>query len=72
MPANLMDDYVPVSPGVVQDEEVEDAGWGEVSHTEAKKVEDNDEDEDGGKVAMVDLDAIAQEVDVWGQKEDDD
>ncbi|KAF1976254.1 hypothetical protein BU23DRAFT_456235 [Bimuria novae-zelandiae CBS 107.79] len=73
MPQSLMDDYVPITPPVVRDE-VEDAGWGEVSRDEARKAVDSDgEDEEGsGRTGMLDLDAIAQEeVGVWGEREDD-
>ncbi|KAJ4359857.1 uncharacterized protein N0V89_000413 [Didymosphaeria variabile] len=72
LPQNLMDDYVPISPPLAHDGEVEDAGWGEVSKAEAKGDESEDE-EDGYSGAMVDLDEVArEEMGVWGEREDDD
>lgn len=75
LPQNLMDDYVPVSPAYVPEREEDElnAGWGEVSREEARRADDSEDESDGegGKVAMVDLDAIAQEVGVWGEREED-
>lgn len=70
LPSNLMDDFVPVSPGFVRDEEEEDAGWGEMSREEARGGESSDDEErDGG--GGLDLDAVArEEADVWGDRED--
>ena len=69
LPQNLMDDYVPSTPELPRDE-MEDAPWGEASREVAER--SDDEDEDGGRVEMLDLDAIAQEAGVWGEREGDD
>lgn len=75
LPSNLMDDFVPVSPGFVQEDDEEDAGWGEMSKEEAKgHIDDADDDEDEGDtgVGLIDLDAVArEEADVWGDREED-
>jgi hypothetical protein len=72
LPSNLMDDFVPVSPAFVREQDEEDAGWGEMSREEAGQEDSDDEDEEeraGG--ALVDLDAVArEEADVWGERED--
>jgi hypothetical protein len=78
-----MDDFVPVSPGFVQeDEDEEDAGWGSVSREEARQGressgddDDDDEEDEGmkenGKGVFIDLDAVArEEADVWGDRDD--
>lgn len=72
MPQNLMDDFVPISPSYQQDEETEDAGWGEMNKEEARRDEESDEDEDmvERREGMIDLDAVAQEVGVWGDGEE--
>ncbi|KAF1832555.1 hypothetical protein BDW02DRAFT_570943 [Decorospora gaudefroyi] len=76
LPSNLMDDYVPVSPAFAPEEEEDiNAGWGEVSRKEARRVEDSDEEdeEEEGKRSggLIDLDAVArEEADVWGDRED--
>ncbi|OAL03343.1 hypothetical protein IQ06DRAFT_269126 [Phaeosphaeriaceae sp. SRC1lsM3a] len=74
MPSNLMDDFVPVSPGFVRDEEEEDAGWGEMSREEARAGEESgsdDDDDNEGHGGGLDLDAVArEEADVWGERED--
>lgn len=70
LPSNLMDDFVPISPGFVRDEEEEDAGWGEMSREEARDEED-ESDGDGNGGGGLDLDAVArEEADVWGDRED--
>lgn len=74
LPANLMDEYVPASPPVIERQDEEDAGWGEVDRDELQnrdKEESNDEDNGGRKVDMIDLDAIAGEVEAWGEREED-
>jgi hypothetical protein len=73
LPSNLMDDFVPVSPGFVREEDEEDAGWGEMSKEEAREEESSDEEEYEGRASggLVDLDAVArEEADVWGERED--
>ncbi|KAF2113280.1 hypothetical protein BDV96DRAFT_633398 [Lophiotrema nucula] len=76
LPQNLMDDFVPVSPSYRNEQEEEDAGWGEVSKEEAKR-EDSSGDEDEEDIVdrregMIDLDIVArEEMGVWGDKEDD-
>ncbi|KAJ4291635.1 hypothetical protein N0V90_009530 [Kalmusia sp. IMI 367209] len=76
LPQSLMDDFVPVSPPFVRDED-EDAGWGEVGRHEARRDEESDEESDEEDVVerregMVDLDAVArEEMGVWGEREDD-
>lgn len=73
LPSNLMDDFVPVSPRFSQEENDEDAGWGEMSKEEAKGEHSSDEEEYQGRLSggMVDLDAVArEEADVWGERED--
>ncbi|KAH7382492.1 hypothetical protein DE146DRAFT_728194 [Phaeosphaeria sp. MPI-PUGE-AT-0046c] len=73
MPSNLMDDFVPVSPAFVRDEEEEDAGWGEMSREEARQgdASSDDDEEDEGMGGRLDLDAVArEEADVWGERED--
>ncbi|KAH7359504.1 hypothetical protein BKA66DRAFT_427251 [Pyrenochaeta sp. MPI-SDFR-AT-0127] len=73
LPSNLMDDFVPVSPAFVQEEEDEDAGWGEMSREEARGESSDDEDEEGRKSGgLIDLDAVArEEADVWGDRDDE-
>jgi hypothetical protein len=73
LPSNLMDDFVPVSPAFVREEDEEDAGWGEMSKDEARQDESSDEEEYEGRTSggLVDLDAVArEEADVWGERED--
>jgi len=83
LPSNLMDDFVPVSPAFVRDEEDEDAGWGSMSREEARQgdsssdEEEEDDDDDGKRgseergTGMIDLDAVArEEADVWGDRDD--
>jgi hypothetical protein len=73
LPSNLMDDFVPVSPAFVRDDDDEDAGWGEMSKEEARQDESSDEEEYEGRASggLVDLDAVArEEADVWGERED--
>lgn len=77
LPSNLMDDFVPVSPGFARDEEEEDAGWGEMSREEARGEDSSSDDEEddgkGGKRRSggIDLDEVArEEADVWGERED--
>lgn len=78
-----MDDFVPVSPAFVRDEEDEDAGWGSMSREEARQgdsssdEEEEDDDDDGKRgseergTGMIDLDAVArEEADVWGDRDD--
>jgi hypothetical protein len=69
LPSHLMDDFVPVSPAL-RDDEDEDAGWGEMSREEARQRESSDDEGDGkeaGKRGLIDLDAVArEEADVWG------
>lgn len=74
LPQNLMDDFVPVSPAL-RDEEEEDAGWGEMSREDIREAkagkgkmeEDSEEDER----ELIDLDAVARdEMGVWGRDED--
>lgn len=68
---NIMDDYVPSSPGLpVQDEE-EDAGWADLRRKESNVERDDSDDEDEeGK--LVDLDAVArEEMGVWGDRDDE-
>jgi hypothetical protein len=69
-----MDDFVPVSPALREDED-EDAGWGEMSREEARQGESSDDEDgerEGGKGGsaergLIDLDAVArEEADVWG------
>lgn len=72
LPSNLMDDFVPVSPAFVPEQE---EGWGEMSREEAKGSggdEDDDEEYEGrASGGLVDLDAVArEEADVWGERED--
>lgn len=81
LPQNLMDDFVPVSPSFPREEEDEiNAGWGEMSREEAKRVESSDDEEEeveevgrrnrdsGG---LIDLDEVArEEMGVWGERED--
>lgn len=76
-----MDDFVPVSPSFPREEEDEiNAGWGEMSREEAKRVESSDDEEEeveevgrrnrdsGG---LIDLDEVArEEMGVWGERED--
>jgi hypothetical protein len=73
LPSNLMDDFVPVSPAFVREQDEEDAGWGEMSREEARHEDSDDEDEEEDRAggALVDLDAVArEEADVWGDRED--
>jgi hypothetical protein len=73
LPSNLMDEFVPVSPGYVREDDEEDAGWGEMSKEEAKEDESSDEEEYEGRTSggLVDLDAVArEEADVWGEREE--
>ncbi|EUC48606.1 hypothetical protein COCMIDRAFT_33886 [Bipolaris oryzae ATCC 44560] len=79
LPSNLMDDFVPVSPGFGKDDdEDEDAGWGSMSREEARQGhESNSDEEEGGvgkesgKGVFIDLDAVArEEADVWGDRDD--
>ncbi|KAL6710929.1 hypothetical protein ACN47E_006804 [Coniothyrium glycines] len=73
LPSNLMDDFVPVSPAI-QDDDNEDAGWGEVSKNEAQNGDgSDDEGEVEGRKSggFIDLDAVArEEADVWGDRDD--
>lgn len=73
LPANLMDDYVPVSPPLHNREvEEEDAGWGEVRREEVRDSDSEDEDEGGVGRGMVDLDEVArEEMGVWGEREEE-
>jgi hypothetical protein len=71
LPMNIMDDYVPPSPGLpVQDGE-EDAGWADLRRKESNVERDDSDDEDEeGK--LVDLDAVArEEMGVWGDRDDE-
>jgi len=78
LPSNLMDDFVPVSPAFVREEEDEDAGWGSMSREEARQGDtSSDEDEEDRRgseergTGMIDLDAVArEEADVWGDRDD--
>ncbi|CAA9961791.1 hypothetical protein PTMSG1_05168 [Pyrenophora teres f. maculata] len=77
LPSNLMDDFVPVSPAFVREEEDEDAGWGSMSREEARQGDSSsDEDDDRREseergTGMIDLDAVArEEADVWGDRDD--
>jgi len=73
-----MDDFVPVSPAFVREEEDEDAGWGSMSREEARQGDtSSDEDEEDRRgseergTGMIDLDAVArEEADVWGDRDD--
>lgn len=72
-----MDDFVPVSPAFVREEEDEDAGWGSMSREEARQGDtssDEDDDRRGSEergTGMIDLDAVArEEADVWGDRDD--
>ncbi|KAF2019278.1 hypothetical protein BU24DRAFT_418865 [Aaosphaeria arxii CBS 175.79] len=82
MPQNLMDDYVPVSPSYLRDNDDEDAGWGEMSREEAIRADDgsDDDEEDDGEFVdgrrsgegLIDLDEVArEEKGVWGDRSDD-
>lgn len=68
-----MDDYVPVSPPLHNQEvEEEDAGWGEVRREEVRDSDSEDEDEGGVGRGMVDLDEVArEEMGVWGEREEE-
>jgi hypothetical protein len=73
LPSNLMDDFVPVSPAFVREQDEEDAGWGEMSREEARQEESDDEEEYEGRTSggLLDLDAVArEEADVWGEREE--
>lgn len=69
-----MDDFVPVSPPSFGREE-EDAGWGEMSREEARAADENNSEDEGGRVSgegLLDLDAVArEEMGVWGEREDE-
>lgn len=65
LPQNLMDDYVPSTPELPRDGIEDDAPWGEAT----REVVERSDDEEGGRGEMLDLDAIAQEVGVWGERE---
>lgn len=72
-----MDDFVPVSPGFIKDDEEEDAGWGEMSREEARGEDSDSDGEDGGdgkgkrRSGVVDLDEVArEEAGVWGEREE--
>lgn len=73
LPTNLMDDFVPVSPGLHVDEvDAEDAGWGEMSKEEARGIDDSDDDNDEAGKGFIDLDAVAMgEAGAWGERDDD-
>lgn len=73
LPSNLMDEYVPASPSFPAEEDEEDAGWAELRRKESQVSRDDSEsDEEGGKGALVDLDAVArEEMGVWGEREDE-
>jgi len=74
LPANLMDDFVPVSAGYVRDDDDEDAGWGEVRRDEVGDgFEDGDDSgEEGGRGGLIDLDEVArEEAGVWGEREEE-
>ncbi|KAH7070977.1 hypothetical protein FB567DRAFT_481542 [Paraphoma chrysanthemicola] len=72
LPSNLMDDFVPVSPALPRDDEDEDAGWGEMSREEARGESSDEDDDEGRRGGLVDLDAVArEEADVWGEREDE-
>jgi hypothetical protein len=74
LPQTLMDDFVPVSPPSFGREE-EDAGWGEMSREEARAADENNSEDEGGRVSgegLLDLDAVArEEMGVWGEREDE-
>ena len=67
LPQNLMDEYVPVSPGLRHEEE-EDAGWGE--GRDDREEESEGEDDDGeGRIGrgFVELDVGREERGIWGE-----
>lgn len=71
LPLNIMDDYLPPSPGLPVHNEEEDAGWADLRRKESniERGYSDDEDEEG---KLVDLDAVArEEMGVWGDRNDD-
>ncbi|KAF2196034.1 hypothetical protein GQ43DRAFT_445479 [Delitschia confertaspora ATCC 74209] len=80
LPQHLMDDYVPASPGLPDENEVEEAGWGELRKQESRQTQESDDDYDdenqdagpGGRRrrAFVELDEVGrEEMGIWGEDE---